>query len=318
MATPKVSVTVPVYNTSRYLKQCLDSLASQTLSDIEFIIVDDGSTDGSGGICDEYAARDNRFRVIHQPNGGLSVARQTGLDAAQGEYVIVCDSDDWAAPDMYEKLYQKAKETDADIVCCGYYAEYDGGRSVPKQTIFIEKSEIIDNFDFISRGAGGSWTKLVRKSLFDKAGASYESGINMSEDSLIVYKLMKADPKIVQSNDNLYHYRRLFGGQSYTNNIRMAQIRQLRFTYDWLSVNYKAPQYEPIRFQRAIDISFAYFRVRYIDRDDMRLFMRDELPISRIIKNGKSLKSALAVMGKYLPYNIVKGVVKLLYKYIYK
>ena len=91
---PKISVTVPVYNTSRYLYQCLNSLAVQTLQDIEFIIVDDGSTDNSGIICDAYSKKDSRFKVIHQPNGGSAVARETGLKNAVGDFIIVCDSDD--------------------------------------------------------------------------------------------------------------------------------------------------------------------------------------------------------------------------------
>lgn len=132
-----VSVIVPIFNTSRYLRKCLDSLAHQTLTAIEFILVDDGSTDDSGKICDEYASKDSRFRVIHQSNGGSAVARQTGLDAARGEYTIVCDSDDWVEPDMYEKLYRKAVETDADMVLCGYFAEYIDGRSLPYHIMAI-------------------------------------------------------------------------------------------------------------------------------------------------------------------------------------
>ncbi len=207
---PVVSVTVPVYNTSKYLRQCLDSLAAQTLHEIEFILVDDGSTDDSGAICDEYAAKDPRFRVIHQPNGGLAVARQTGLNAAQGEYIIPCDSDDWAEPNMYELLYRKAKATFADIVLCGYFAEYNNGRSVLCQTIFSESDGVVDNFDLMNRGAGSSWVKLVKKSLFNKTETYYEKGVNLSEDALIIFKLLKGTLKVVQTNEYLYHYRRLF------------------------------------------------------------------------------------------------------------
>ncbi|MDE7089676.1 MAG: glycosyltransferase, partial [Prevotella sp.] len=228
----KVSVTVPVYNTSSYLHQCLDSLQTQTLKEIEFILIDDGSTDNSGFICDEYAKRDSRFRVIHQKNGGSAVARQTGLDNAIGEYIIVCDSDDWVEPDMYEKLYRKAKDTDADIVCCGYFVEYKGGRSLPVQTIMKELDGVVDNDDLLRKGAGSSWVKLVKRSFFEKVNAFYESGINMGEDALIVYKLLRGNPKIVQIKGNLYHYRRLLSGNSYTNNVKMSHIFQLEFIYN--------------------------------------------------------------------------------------
>ena len=111
----KVSVTVAVYNTSKYLRKCLDSLDVQSMQEIEFIVVDDGSTDGSGVICDEYARRNPKFKVIHQQHSGLAAARQTGMDNAKGEYVIVCDSDDWVEPEMYETLYNVAAESNADI-----------------------------------------------------------------------------------------------------------------------------------------------------------------------------------------------------------
>lgn len=313
-----ISVTVPVYNTSRFLRQCLDSLKVQTLRDIEFVLVDDGSTDDSGAICDEYAEADSRFRAIHQKNGGLAVARQTGLDNSRGEYVIVCDSDDWVEPTMYEKLYQYAVETDADMVLCGYFAEYDGNRSEPRQTLFGETSGIINNFDLISRGANTSWVKLIRKSLFDNTGSSYEPGINLSEDSLIHYKLMRGNPKVVQIRENLYHYRRQFGGESYTNNVRMEHICQLEFTYRWLKENYTDPKYSPLVHQRALDLVFACMRVGQLDKSYLRNFLRSELPWS-ILRSGKTtLKTLIAMSLKILPIVIVKKTIITLYPYIYK
>lgn len=314
----EVSVTVPVYNTMKYLRQCLNSLKTQTLSDIEFILVDDGSTDNSGDICEEYAANDSRFKVIHQQNGGLAAARETGLDKAEGEYVIVCDSDDWVEPDMYEKMYRKAKETDADMVLCGYFAEYNDGRSVPCQTIFKENEGFVDNYDLIKRGAGSSWIKLIRKSLFEKTNSSYEPGINLSEDSLILYKLMRGNPRVVQIKDNLYHYRRLYGGQSYTNNIKMDHIHQLKFTYDWLKKNYIGVEYQPIIHKRALDIAFACLRVKDLHKNFLGSFMKNELPWNAIFSNKLSAKSLIAIALKTAPYSVVKTLVKPLYRFVYK
>ena len=162
----KVSVTVPIYNTAKYLRQCLDSLKAQTLKNIEFILVDDGSTDISGEICEEYAKKDSRFKVIHQRNGGVAAARQTGLDNAHGEYVIVCDSDDWVEPDMYERMFLKAKETDADIVMCGYIAEYSDGRKVPKQKWFKHLDFESHVKELFNSSYNSSWIRLVRRSLY--------------------------------------------------------------------------------------------------------------------------------------------------------
>jgi glycosyltransferase involved in cell wall biosynthesis len=101
----------------------LDSIVAQTVTLFEVVLIDDGSTDNSGRICDEYAAKDNRFRVIHQANSGVSASRQRGVDSAIGEYVIHVDSDDWIEPSMIELLYAKAKEGDYDMVICDYYVE---------------------------------------------------------------------------------------------------------------------------------------------------------------------------------------------------
>ena len=127
MQSSKVTVIVPVYNTESFLPACVKSMMAQTLKELEIIFVDDGSTDSSGKLCDKYAEQDNRVRVIHKPNGGVASARQAGLDAATGEYVIWADSDDWVDPDMYEKMYEKAKETNADLVACGYKKEFSDG-----------------------------------------------------------------------------------------------------------------------------------------------------------------------------------------------
>lgn len=313
----KVSVTVPVYNTSVYLRKCLDSLAAQTLEDIEFILVDDGSTDESGAICDEYAHNDTRFRVIHQSNSGSAIARQTGLDMSNGKFVIVCDSDDWVEPNIYEQLYYKAESEEADIVTCGFYAEYGEGKTVPRQTVFKEKDGLVDNFDFMNRGAGSSWVKLIRRSLFETPESRYEPGINLSEDSLILYKLLRANPKVIQIDGHLYHYRRQFGTESYTNNVKMANIHQLYFTYNWLKSNYAGNEYEPIVFQRAVDLAFACLRVKDLDYAFVNTFLKGELPLRRFVKNTKSLKSCFVLIEKLFPISISKYMLNRLYRLVY-
>ena len=109
-----ISVIVPIYKAEQTLRRCVDSLLAQTHSDFELLLVDDGSPDGSGAICDEYASKDSRVRVFHKDNGGVSSARQVGLDHSRGEYLIHVDSDDWVAPRMLEELYRKAVSDDAD------------------------------------------------------------------------------------------------------------------------------------------------------------------------------------------------------------
>ena len=115
---PKVSVIVPVYNTEQYLKECVDSLLKQTLTDLEIILIDDGSPDNSAYICDEYAKLDSRVKVIHKENGGLSSARNAALDICKGEYIGFVDSDDFVEPTMFEELYNSAINYNSDISIC--------------------------------------------------------------------------------------------------------------------------------------------------------------------------------------------------------
>ena len=121
MSSPLISVVVPIYNVEHYLERCLDSIISQTYTNLEIILVDDGSTDRSGAIADAYAAKDSRVKVIHQKNGGLSIARNTGIEACRGEYLLFIDSDDYIAPNMCECLLSHLTEADADIAIGGFY-----------------------------------------------------------------------------------------------------------------------------------------------------------------------------------------------------
>lgn len=125
----KLSIIVPVYNVEKFLNKCLDSLVGQTMEDYEIILVDDGSKDASGRICDDYAERyPELVRVMHIDNGGQGRARNFGIDTAKGEYLGFVDSDDWVETDMYPKLCQRADETGADVVVCDFMAEFDDGR----------------------------------------------------------------------------------------------------------------------------------------------------------------------------------------------
>ena len=117
---PLISVIVPVYKVEKYLNQCIESVLAQTYQNLEIILVDDGSPDRSGEICEEYAKKDTRIRVLHKSNGGLSTARNTGLQIISGAYIAFLDSDDYLAPDMYETLYRELIENDADIAVCGF------------------------------------------------------------------------------------------------------------------------------------------------------------------------------------------------------
>lgn len=170
----KISVIVPIYNVEKYLKQCIDSLLNQTLKDIEIVLVDDGTKDNSGKIADEYKSKFDNIKVIHQENGGLGPARNTGIDNATGEYIAFVDGDDWVQSDMYEKLYKIAKKTDCDIVVSGH-CDYKNG--VP----IVTKKHPLSGQTFSSREE----INRIRKSLFghypgDKEVEAFPMSVCMS------------------------------------------------------------------------------------------------------------------------------------------
>lgn len=318
MDSTKVSVTVPVYNTSKYLRKCLDSLANQTLKDIEIIIVDDGSTDNSGIICEEYANKYKNFKVIHQKNGGLAIARQTGLDAAQGEYIIVCDSDDWVEPDMYEKLYKAAKENDADMVMCGFYCEYPDGRSIPTQKWF----KCLDFEGHVkelmrSNSYTNSWIRLFRRDIFSKNNISYEPGVNLGEDALILYKILATRPNIAQIDEKLYHYRKVLGGKSYTNNVSMQQIHKLSYVRNWINKHYDTKIFAEGMFYLNIKHLFLCLKAKDADHSYIKSFIRKNINWIQYLKYRKTIKSTVVYGAKILPTKFVSYAIKHMYKYFY-
>jgi glycosyltransferase involved in cell wall biosynthesis len=140
---PKVSVVVPIYGVEKYLRQCVDSILSQTLKEIEVILVDDGSPDGCPAIVDEYAAKDSRVVAVHQENGGYGRAVNHGIELAKGEYIGIVESDDWIEPEMYEKLYEKAKLTGVDLVKSQFYI-YNSAKVSPDKIFDSERQNLID------------------------------------------------------------------------------------------------------------------------------------------------------------------------------
>lgn len=170
---PLISVIVPVYNVENYLPQCLDSLKAQTWKNLEIILVDDGATDGCPAICDAAALHDARIRVIHQKNGGLSAARNAGLDIARGEWIGFVDSDDYIAPDMYETLYRAAAENNAPLAVCSYTYVDEAGKTLPRISP-ITKDEVLTREEALNRLTIQknwyyitAWNRLYRLELFD-------------------------------------------------------------------------------------------------------------------------------------------------------
>ena len=203
---PKVSIIVPVYKAEAYLHRCVDSILAQTFTDFELLLIDDGSPDRSGEICDEYAQKDSRIRVIHKENGGVSSARQRGLDEAVGEYTIHADPDDWVEPNMLEELYKKAKQDDADIVICDYFNNIGTKQTICRQcpSSLEPKQVIIELFQQLH---GSCWNKLARRVCYKQYGIEFPRGINYCEDLFTwVQFLSHKEVKVAYLNKAFYHY----------------------------------------------------------------------------------------------------------------
>ena len=202
-----VSIIVPVYKAEKYIHQCIDSLLTQTYRNIEVILVDDGSPDNCGAICDEYAAKDNRVKVIHQQNGGVSVARQTGINHATGEYSIHADPDDWVELNMIEELVAKAVADNADMVICDFYRESKTEKTYDCQNPGDDLSASAVLRKILSQQLHGScWNKLVNRSRIEGIGFTPED-LCILEDELYNIRILARKIKVSYLPKAFYHYR---------------------------------------------------------------------------------------------------------------
>lgn len=206
----KLSIIVPVYKVEPYLRRCVDSILAQTFRDFEVILVDDGSPYNCGVVCDEYAAKDERVKVIHKANGGISSARNAGLDIAQGDYIGFVDSDDYIAPDMYETLLELSERTIADISAVGFTEVAETGDVIRRweglaaDRVYKRKDFICGFFpDYFWKIMPNVWNKIFRKTLFE----SIRFPVNrIYEDACIQLPLYDLCESIAVSERYCYFY----------------------------------------------------------------------------------------------------------------
>ncbi len=203
MKNRKISIIVPVYKVEKYLRRCLDSIVAQTFTDWECILIDDGSPDNSGKICDEYAGKDGRFRVFHQENAGTSATRESALHLATGDYIQFVDSDDWIESNMLECMLQKAMEADADIVGCNFIREYEN-KQIKEDVFYLSKDHFLK--DVIANRWGVLWKLLINRNFIIKNDIHFPEKINGGEDYVFVSKCLYNCNTIACIDGYLYHY----------------------------------------------------------------------------------------------------------------
>ena len=204
-----VSILVPVYNSEKYLRQCLDSIVNQTYKDLQVVIVDDGSKDNSLSICREYADKYEFIEVYHQGNAGVASARNALLDKAKGDYTIFIDSDDWIEPDMIEGLLHYIAEYDLDIVICGSVSEYNDSATAVDTSycspLIDNREEAVKKFILHKELNGSLWNKLVKTSLFHNL--RFAKDIWYGEDALMMWQVLQRVNRIGSMPTPYYHYR---------------------------------------------------------------------------------------------------------------
>lgn len=221
MGNPKVSIIVPIYNVEKYLDRCMNSLVNQTLKDIEIIMVDDGSPDNCPKMCDEWAKKDSRIKVVHKKNGGLGYARNSGLDVATGEYVAFVDSDDFVKTDMYETLYNKIEEYGADTIFCGLFKYWNVNkvieiRNVDKTSVF--EGPLLKDFSLDLACSSievkkdwkyelSVWHGLYSNELIKKYHIRFRSEREIISEDIVFHQLyIIYSKKVVYIPDALYYY----------------------------------------------------------------------------------------------------------------
>ena len=215
---PKVSIIVPVYNVERYIVRSMDSLVNQTLKDIEIIVVNDGSTDNSKKLIEIYQKKyPNKIKLVDKENGGLSDARNYGIPHATGEYIAFLDSDDYVELDTYEKMYNKAKEDDSDLVECDFIWEYPDRKKVDTGKIYNNKKEMLAYARVVA------WNKLIKRSLIEEHKMEFPKGLRY-EDVEFFYKMVPYYNKVSFVKEPLIHYIQRSSSISNTQNERTKEI----------------------------------------------------------------------------------------------
>ena len=204
-----ISIVIPVYKVENYLEKCIRSIISQNFEDYELLLVDDGSPDRCGAICDEWANKDKRISVIHKQNGGISDARNAGIEQAKGDYLCFIDSDDWIAPDMLKTLYDIATESRADLVCCNFLQVNEQGEQLRKPATVTPGVYTQDEFwtnrfnSDVKIYYDVAWNKLYRRSIFETL--RYPVG-KIHEDDQVLYEVVSQCNSIALTDKIGYYY----------------------------------------------------------------------------------------------------------------
>lgn len=316
-----ISVVVPIYNVEKYLRKCINSIINQTYSNLEIILVNDGSTDGSGEICNEYACKDGRILVINKRNGGLSDARNCGIEIAKGKYIVFIDSDDYIETDMIENLYRACIDNGAQIACCGKIIER--GKKINevncKENFCVSAEDAIKRMLLLRDIDVSAWDKMYKMELFK----DIRYPINKYyEDMGTTYKLLDKADKIVHINKPEYHY--VIRLNSITTTFSIKHL-------DMLSTSKEIHEYIVEKYPQLTEISKSFCYLQYFTillelhnvsnkkqyKEQYKVIKRQynkeiaDILANQYIPKYKKIMAILIFMNMYEIVNIIKKISKI-------
>lgn len=293
---PRISIIVPVYNVEEYIFECIDSILNQTFTDFELILVNDGSNDNSGNICEKYKAIDNRIKVIHKQNGGLSDARNEGLKIANGDYIGFVDSDDIISSNMYEILYNLAEKYNADISSCAmksFSNNLDNNSSINNGNIRMFKGQDIIKAHYEGKlNQISACNKLYRNNLFEEI--KFPKG-RIYEDISIIYKLYAKCNTLVESKSDLYFYRRREGS------ITKSKFSERRF--DIIPLYKEQYEFIKLAYPTACD------QVKYIYFNNIRCIFVDIINDKELVSKKEYIKRTSDLVKMELSYILKNSLI---------
>lgn len=305
----KISIIIPIYNVEKYLKRCIDSIVNQTYKNIEIILVNDGSPDNCGKICDAYAKNDSRIKVIHKENGGLSSARNAALDIASGDYIMFVDSDDWISEVSLDQLYEYI-EADYDIINFKFSFVKENSKELIETHNDIKDSYECDLITYIDKLFSGElnffiWNKLYKKNLFDEV--RFPEGRNY-EDLATIYKLYFKAKKIIVTDYTLYYYW-LGNSNSITSNSTVKNMTDyLLSTKEIYEVNKNYLQINNRDFSN-VDTWYKMMIIQLLINYTKSIYKDDDLKkeILSELKNSKARTSEVYKQGKIIKYALFES-----------
>ena len=320
-----ISIIVPVYNVEKYIKECIESILCQTYTNFELILIDDGSKDKSGQICDEYAKRDNRIIVIHKQNEGLSKTRNRGIDIAKGSYISFIDSDDYVEKNFLEELYHLIKENDTQVAQCGF-VNIGEDRTKSKQendmvNVYTGKQMIVDIYTMLWIPNTVVWNKLYKSELVKQI--KFKENV-IHEDEFFSWKVFYAIDKVAVTKRQLYHYRKVeqsITNQKYTVK-RLSHIQALEERLETFKRDNEKELYEKTLSEYLIALVENYNKCRkYIPESknvqkELKIKFRKnwkEVIFSRYISISKKFLIASAAISKRL-YYVIMQTLRSIYK----